>query len=559
MMERRFDMSDFEQSLKDHADQFILFPSKRVWNGIYNNLHPGSRWPSISVAIVLLSTLIILGNLNNSPKPPKNLKSGITFSKEDNSSATNNKASYLKHGIPLQKNMPLEQADYGISGRNSIAENNETSNNGTAGILRKNMENNNSINEKNKIGNKWSEMKANNNSKDYRIFPIKSTSGLAQNNKTEKFNNKNSDKNYFSNTSNINKELNYQEYEKLGNSNYIDELNNSLFQQRINANFNEDPSENILNIDNSNILEETSNSIRNELEIPVSNEISSFVTPIGFFAYNLEKNVDVDNGNTEVVVSKKGSPKSTNTAKKLRKKNNKIEWVYYVTPLISTATFRGKGITPMANNYFPIVIFQNPTSYGMIYNAKMGFETGAKMTYALSKKWKFLTGFNLNYSDYNIVSNLLHPTFATLMFNNEATGIPYSKSYVTFYGNGQSLNQVGLTNYSLQASIPVGLQYEIWGNKKIQINLASSIEPSLVLKSHSYIISADKRYYVSDPSLMQKMNISGNFGPVITFRSRKVKWHIGPEIHYQFLSTYKNYYPIREHSIDYGIRIGISK
>jgi hypothetical protein len=67
-MERRFDMSDFEQSLKDHADQFSLIPSKRVWNGIYNNLHPGSKWPSVTVALIFLITLVTVGNLNNSKK-----------------------------------------------------------------------------------------------------------------------------------------------------------------------------------------------------------------------------------------------------------------------------------------------------------------------------------------------------------------------------------------------------------------------------------------------------------------------------------------------------------
>ncbi|HEY5392162.1 MAG TPA: hypothetical protein VIJ57_08620, partial [Hanamia sp.] len=67
-MERRFDMSDFEQSLKDYADQFKIMPSKRTWNGIYNHLHPGSKWPSITVAIIFILTLVSIGNLNNSPK-----------------------------------------------------------------------------------------------------------------------------------------------------------------------------------------------------------------------------------------------------------------------------------------------------------------------------------------------------------------------------------------------------------------------------------------------------------------------------------------------------------
>ena len=85
-MERRFDMSDFEQSLKDHADQFRLIPSKRVWNGIYNNLHPGSKWPSITVAIIFLITLITVGNLNNSVK---NFESKDVTAFNSNSKATN--------------------------------------------------------------------------------------------------------------------------------------------------------------------------------------------------------------------------------------------------------------------------------------------------------------------------------------------------------------------------------------------------------------------------------------------------------------------------------------
>src|SRR5690242_19023139 len=67
-MERRFDMSDFEQSLKDHADQFRMTPSKRVWNGIYNNLHPGSKWPSLTVAVVFIIALVTVGTLNNSSR-----------------------------------------------------------------------------------------------------------------------------------------------------------------------------------------------------------------------------------------------------------------------------------------------------------------------------------------------------------------------------------------------------------------------------------------------------------------------------------------------------------
>src|ERR1017187_5399249 len=64
MMERRFSMIDFEQSLKEHADEFKMIPSKRVWHGIYNDMHPGRRWPSVTMSLLLIFTLVFIGYLN---------------------------------------------------------------------------------------------------------------------------------------------------------------------------------------------------------------------------------------------------------------------------------------------------------------------------------------------------------------------------------------------------------------------------------------------------------------------------------------------------------------
>jgi|GEM_PF-895766 len=557
-MERRFDMSDFEQSLKDHADQFILIPSKRVWNGIYNNLHPGSKWPSITVAIVLLITLITIGNINNTPKPGQTATSGMAISKNvPNSKATNNKDSYSLNGMTSSENdITSNNTKHQINVDNGSGENNLVPGNNEKDInANENRVSGNSVNAKNKMVTRQGETFKNNKSIEYTNSGDKNISTSLKENKGGRINDKNSDQ---KNVSIIIIPNNIQEYLNLENSNRMNDFNSSLFLQNIIANNNPSEFESLLNTDDDVILKETYNSIKNDLAVPVSNEIFSFV-PAWTYSFNLGRNVSGNQINNGGVNSENGNQSGNIKAHNHKKKNKNIEWVYYVSPVISTATFRGKGIAPPPNNYSPIVIYQIPSYNGMIYHAKLGFETGARMTYALSKKWKLVTGVNLNYSDYNVISNLLHPTFATLMLKSSSTGIAYSKSYITYYGNGQSLNQVALTNYNLQFSIPVGLEYQIWGNKKVQINLASTIGPSLVLKSDAHIISSDKRYYVSDPTLMRKMNLSGNFGPIISFRSRKVKWHIGPELNYQLLSTYKNYYPIREHLIDYGIRIGISK
>ena len=63
-MERKFYTDNFERLLREHVDQFKMTPSKKVWHGIYNNMHPGRRWPSIAMTLVFLFTLVIVGHLN---------------------------------------------------------------------------------------------------------------------------------------------------------------------------------------------------------------------------------------------------------------------------------------------------------------------------------------------------------------------------------------------------------------------------------------------------------------------------------------------------------------
>src|SRR5580765_8551637 len=93
-MERRFFMTDFEQSLQEHADNFQMAPSKKVWHGIYNDLHPGKRWPSVTMSLLLIFTLVVIGHLNTNNsgrsgyltnKIPEPKKSALDLKKKGNS------------------------------------------------------------------------------------------------------------------------------------------------------------------------------------------------------------------------------------------------------------------------------------------------------------------------------------------------------------------------------------------------------------------------------------------------------------------------------------------
>lgn len=64
-MEKNFYNDNFELLLKDTTDDFRMYPSKRVWHSLYNDLHPGKRWPSLAVCLLLISSVLYIGISNN--------------------------------------------------------------------------------------------------------------------------------------------------------------------------------------------------------------------------------------------------------------------------------------------------------------------------------------------------------------------------------------------------------------------------------------------------------------------------------------------------------------
>lgn len=64
MTEKKFDIDNFEKFLREVTDEFCLYPSQRVWHSIYNNIHPGRRWPSVTAGLILFFGLMTLGYFN---------------------------------------------------------------------------------------------------------------------------------------------------------------------------------------------------------------------------------------------------------------------------------------------------------------------------------------------------------------------------------------------------------------------------------------------------------------------------------------------------------------
>ena len=60
-MERNYDNRDFEQFLKQNADQYRMHPSEKVWTEINHTLHPRSRWYGITALLLLLTGAVVSG------------------------------------------------------------------------------------------------------------------------------------------------------------------------------------------------------------------------------------------------------------------------------------------------------------------------------------------------------------------------------------------------------------------------------------------------------------------------------------------------------------------
>ncbi len=73
-MENKFYQDNLEDFLKERADSFRMYPSKRIWHGIYNSLHPSRKWPSLVIWVLIISSITYVGLIN---------KNQLTFSENN--------------------------------------------------------------------------------------------------------------------------------------------------------------------------------------------------------------------------------------------------------------------------------------------------------------------------------------------------------------------------------------------------------------------------------------------------------------------------------------------
>ncbi len=101
-MERKFYTDEFEDLIKESADDFKMYPSKKVWQGLYNDLHPGRRWPSLVVTFAFIFGLLTISHLNTQQLRQPDIDHSILPESKINFSNNNSAAiSSTSAGLPF--------------------------------------------------------------------------------------------------------------------------------------------------------------------------------------------------------------------------------------------------------------------------------------------------------------------------------------------------------------------------------------------------------------------------------------------------------------------------
>lgn len=189
----------------------------------------------------------------------------------------------------------------------------------------------------------------------------------------------------------------------------------------------------------------------------------------------------------------------------------------------------------------------------------LGFEIGTNLLYRYSRRVSFKAGLQFNYSRYNIQAYEGLPEVATIALTNNVAFQANTISSVSNIRNLSGYSQEELSNQYFQLSMPVGLEFRVIGTDKLQLNVAGTIQPTYLINGNSYLITTDYKNYMREPSLVRRWNVNGGLETYVSYNTGTVRWQVGPQVRYQFLSTYSRKYPIREQLMEYGFKIAVSR
>lgn len=232
---------------------------------------------------------------------------------------------------------------------------------------------------------------------------------------------------------------------------------------------------------------------------------------------------------------------------KLKLTDNSNGFQFYFTPSVSYRILYMDNKPYFNNNG------RNPESSVSHYPAT-GLEAGVAVLRKISKRWRFRGGVQMNFSRYNINASKSN---SELVYVSLSQNSGFERN--TNLRNGNGLLPKKLMNENLQVSLPFGMEFMAAGNEKLSFNLAGTLQPSVSLHAGGYMVTTNFKNYIPAENIFRRYNLQTGVECFVKTSLGLIDLQAGPQLRYQLLSNTLGSYPIREHLIDYGFKIGIVK
>ena len=510
-MERNFYTDRFEHLLREKSDEFRMVPSKRVWHSIYNDLHPGRKWPSLTMGMILIIVLLMIGYLNSTDN---SLSKMIvqTNTSNGNELALANPHSPISlstdgsHQSDINSNFipgtwPLSTGVYNFPAA---------------------QDNNDPFNEK-RIDYSAS-VKLPDFNNDHHIIEL--VDNYIQSNQL------------FSDLESRSKKI-QEQADKPVNTNISVEPADAV-SDGLNRIARLDNTDNKIPFAGLNTARENKTIKPNEHldQKPFSAQTKKSVS--------LEEKAWMEDF---ALHNKSGR----------QKWKDKMSVEIYATPVVGYRSLTNNIQNPVqANNI-------SATASAGIENAVnhkpgIGLETGLGISYSLTRSIKLKAGVQLNYTSYGINADQTnHPILTNLLLNGPNNGMPYLAATTSTYSNSSGLQPVTLHNTTYQFSLPVGLAIKMAGNENLSWYTGASLQPGMVIGGTANLISSDYKNYITDASLIRRFNMNTSFETYINYKMGGYTLKVGPQIRYQLLSTYDSKYTFSEKLYNVGLKVGLVK
>lgn len=505
-MENINNNNNFEQFLRNSIEDFKMIPARKVWHGIYNNMHPDRRWPSIAVCMLILTCIMYVGVANNN-----SINNSARKNTEENLLASATLASTEKNNVV--------QNIVSVAAKNIST---QLSNNYTIAAQRNNNTNTD-------------------NSQFISSQITKASSILSANNTTTAKNILvNDDDLNLKMISSIAKNTTEKETQKLSEVAVVGEEKNVV--SIITEEKNIEP------------INENS-SVKNNTIVAV---IENDAEPKTIAKNNIALLKDAIVKNTAINYEEKSW--TEDYAFKNKPRINKLKEFgsvsYYITPSVGYRTLtqvQQNSKAAVFTSSFAASSNSNTTDETMNDVFALNLEAGAVYQYQLSKNIRLKTGLQANYTNYiSKATELLHPTQTSLA----ATGIQNttrSSLYSTEDG-GTNLNKT-----TWQVVVPIGLDIKVAGNEKLKWYIGATAQPTYILSGSAFVLSSDAKNYITENSLLRRWNLNTAIETFVSFKpSAGITLNVGPQFRYQVLSSFKKTYNYNEKLYNVGVKVGLT-